>query len=279
MSSSNKFNAILFNLSGVGVLLTVAVYAVYSFVTTPISAPCSQRFPSGQQFTLNGIHGVPLSSAELQGRAGTREWGLMKNAKVINGAAGRAGGSLEVTLASTEDEELVNQNGVGFIWPVAELSDAPSACLSYSVFVPAGFAFKEHGRLPGLYGATDLAQIDEALPEDGFATRMGWAQQGDVGVDVIANGGGYFDATERKKIWPTGRWVAIDQEVKLNTPGRADGELRLWIDGDLVINQNRVKLRKTADTSFSGVVGDVAYSRAHGEVAKLLISPFMVQWQ
>jgi hypothetical protein len=279
MSLSNKFNSILFNLAGAAVLLTVVGYAGYEAVTTPAFERCTARFPSGQQFALNGLRGTPLSPIELQGRAGSREWGLLKNAQVINNAAGRPGGSLEVTLASTDDEEKVTQNGVGFVWPVPELGKATSACLSYSVFVPAGFLFSAQGHLPGLYGATDLAQIDEELPQDGFATRMSWAQAGFAGVAITANGGGYFNGPDRAVVWPTGRWVDIEQEVKLNSPARDNGELRIWMNGKLILNQDRVKLRKTANTGLSGVVADVAYDRAIGDPVKILVSPFMLQWQ
>jgi hypothetical protein len=261
------------------VLLTAGGYAVYEAVTTPAALPCAARFPSGQQFALTGLRGAPLTSIELQGQSGSREWGLLKNAQVLNNAAGRPGGSLEVQLASTDDEEKVNQNGVGFVWPVPEVGKAASACLSYSVLVPAGFTFAYQGHLPGIYGATDLEQIDAAMPEDGFATRMSWAQAGFAGVALIANGGGYFDGPQRGYLWPTGRWVDVQQEVKLNTPARDDGELRIWIDGKLILNQNRVKLRKTANTGLSGVVADVGYARDMGDPAKILISPFMLQWQ
>ncbi len=279
MSSSNKFNSILFNLAGVAVLVTVAGYAAYEAVTTPAFSRCSARFPSGQQFTLNGARGSPLTAIELQGRSGSREWGLLKNAQVLNNAANRPGGSLEVNLASTNDEEKLNQNGVGFVWAVPEVGKAASACLSYSVFIPAGFSFSRPGHLPGIYGATDVEQIDQPLPEDGFAARMSWAQAGFAGVAITANGGGYFDGPERVLLWPTGRWVDIEQEVKLNTPARDNGELRLWIGGKLVLNQNRVKLRKTANTILSGVVGDITYAEGQGDAAKILVSPFMLQWQ
>jgi hypothetical protein len=280
MSSSNKFNAILFNLSGVAVLLTVAGYAGYSYLNTPEVVRCSARYPSGQQLALNGLHGIPLTPGELQGRSGSREWGLLKNVKIVNNVAGHAGGTMEVTLASTEDEEKAHQNGVGYIWPLAELSKVQSACLSYSVLVPVGFGFKEQGWLPGLFGAADATQIDDALhPEDGFAARMSWAAKGEVGVDVRSPIGVYWDGGDRIHHLPTGKWVEIEQEVQLNVPGQQNGELRVWIDGALTINRVNVIFRKTAGQGLSGVVADVAYATTPSDVATVLLSPFMMQWQ
>jgi hypothetical protein len=280
MSSSNKFNSILFNLSGVGVLLTVAGYAIYSYVTTPEVVRCTARYPSGQQLALNGLHGIPLSPGELQGRSGSREWGLLKNAKITNNHGGHAGSVMEVTLASTDNEEKIHQNGVGYVWPLSEITKVQSACLSYSVLVPASFAFKEYGWLPGLFGAADANQIDEPLhPEDAFAARMGWASQGEVGVDLRSPAGNYWNGGDRVHKWPTGKWVGIEQEVQLNAPGQENGELRVWIDGKLTLNKSNLVFRKTAGQGLTGVIADVAYATTPSDVATVLLSPFMVQWQ
>lgn len=55
------------------------------------------------------------------------------------------------------------------------------------------------------------------------------------------------------RAWPAGsdvlvvgRWHQIDAEIRMNTPGLADGVLRLWVDGQLVIDQRSVLLRTTA---------------------------------
>jgi hypothetical protein len=279
MSTSPDLRSIAFNVAGGGVLLIVASYMVYSYVTTPAIVACTSRYPAGQQFTLRNSSGKPLSVAELQGHTGSREWGLLKNAKVL---AGERGESLEVTLASTdtEEEETASQNGVGFVWPVRELGKASAACLSYGVFIPAGFAFKEPGLLPGLYGASDLSQIDELAPDDSFVSRMGWSNGGDVGVDVrVPAHNGYWEGATRKKRWATGRWVRVEQEIALNAPGQADGALRVWIDGALTINRTQMVLRKSALSVLSGVVSDIGYARSLSDVATLRVSPFIVQWQ
>jgi hypothetical protein len=279
MSTTPDLKSIAFNVAGGGVLLVVAGYMAYSYFTTPAILACTSRYPAGQQFTLRGSSGKPMSTAELQGRTGSREWGLLKNAKVL---AGEHGESLEVTLASTEteEEETASQNGVGFVWPIRELGKASGACLSYGVFLPQGFAFKEAGLLPGLYGASDISQIDELAPEDSFATRMGWSNGGDVGVDVRAPArNGYWEAPSRKKIWSTGRWVRVEQEIALNAPGQTDGALRIWIDGALTINRTGLMLRKSHLSGLSGVVSDIGYARTLSDVAALRVSPFVVQWQ
>lgn len=277
MSASPDLKSIAFNVAGAAVLVVVVGYMIVSYVTTPAVMACTARYPAGQQFTLRNSSGHPMSAIELQGRTGSREWGLLKNAKVIGGQTGE---SLEVKLAATDDEDLPSQNGVGFVWPIRELTKANSACLSYYAYLPAGFAFKEAGLMPGLYGASDITQIDELQPEDSFAMRMGWAPNGDVGVEVRApTRGGYWEAAGRKKIWPTGRWVRVEQEVALNAPGGEDGAMRIWIDGALTINRTGITLRKSSLSVLTGVVADIGYARTLSDVASLRFSPFMVQWQ
>ncbi|MBK9080350.1 MAG: hypothetical protein IPL91_15240 [Hyphomicrobium sp.] len=279
MSSTSK-NSIIFNIAGAGVLLTVAGYIVTSFITTPAVLPCTQRFPAGHQLSFDGPGGRAMSAIDLQARFGTRQWGLSKNVEIVKAGGKSTVNSLEVTLAPIDDDEGTTQNGVGFTWAPQGLEKGTSACLSYSVFLPDGFGFNEPGHMPGLYGASDVTQIDELAPSDSFAVRVGWGQAGDSGLDVrIPDSSGYWETPPRKAIWPTGRWVSVEQEIKLNTPDQADGYVRLWIDGALTINRGSIILRKSAQSGLSGVVSDIRYARTVSKLAKIRVSPFVLQWQ
>ena len=44
---------------------------------------------------------------------------------------------------------------------------------------------------------------------------------------------------------PLGRWFSLEMKVKLNTPGKRDGELRVWIDGREVLTCTQVFFRTT----------------------------------
>lgn len=278
--SSPSMNSILFNVAGGAVLLTVAGYMATSLFMTPTVLPCGTRYPAGFQWTYDGPGGKPLHPVDLQARSGSREWGLLKNAAIVPGAGPSKDSVLEVHLAATGDDEGGTQNGVGFTWQPHELAKATSACLSYSVFLPEGFAFHEQGVLPGLFGASDISQIDDLKPDDSFALRVGWGQAGDAGLDVrIPATSGYWETPPRKTTWPLGRWVSIEQEVKLNTPGHEDGLMRLWVDGALTIDRGGMPLRKTAQSELSGVVSDIGYARTISAPAKVRISPFVLQWQ
>ncbi len=279
MSSSRSINTMIFNVAGVAVLLTAAGYMLTSYVMTPAVLPCTDRLSGGIQMTFDGANGKPLTPVELQGRSGSREWGLLKNAKAVP-AKGQTGSVLEVSLASTDNEEMTSQNGVSFTWQPHELAKASSACLSYSVYLPEKFPFSEPGFLPGLFSANDTSQLDEQEAYDGFVTRIGWAQSGDFGVDMrVRTAKGYWEGATRKTVWPLGRWVKIEQEVKLNTPGQPDGVMRVWIDGALTINDAGLTLRDSAQSVLSGVVSDIGYAWTLGTVETIRLTPFVIQWQ
>lgn len=42
------------------------------------------------------------------------------------------------------------------------------------------------------------------------------------------------------------RWYAVEQHIKLNTPGRNDGILRAWIDGRMAFEKTDVRMRDTS---------------------------------
>jgi hypothetical protein len=273
-------NAILFNVSGAAVLLTVAGYMSYAFFHTEAATPCTARYPAGVQFAFDDHAGNVLTPIELQGRVGSREWGVLKNANIVRSKDNPGGASLEVAMAPAGDDDIPGRSGVGFAWPTAELAQAQSACLSYSVFMPGTFAFSEPGHLPGLYAASDVGELDETKPEDGFAARLGWHRGGTAGVDVRAAGAeeSWQGAVSGNK-WPKGRWVPVEQEVILKSPaGGKTGTIRMWIDGKLQVENASVPLG--SDSKLSGVVADIGYTRAaESEPDTLRLSPFVVQWQ
>lgn len=49
------------------------------------------------------------------------------------------------------------------------------------------------------------------------------------------------------------RWYSVEQHVKLNTPGKADGVLRAWIDGQLVFERHNIRYRDTEALKIESV--------------------------
>jgi hypothetical protein len=60
------------------------------------------------------------------------------------------------------------------------------------------------------------------------------------------------------------RWYSVEQQVKLNQPGKLDGEIRAWVDGELVFERTGLRLRDVADLRVESVWMNVY----HGGTAK-----------
>ena len=59
---------------------------------------------------------------------------------------------------------------------------------------------------------------------------------------------------------PRGRWFRVSQEVVLNDVGVANGVIRVWLDGALVIEKERLTIRSNPATLIGTVKADVHYS-------------------
>jgi hypothetical protein len=67
---------------------------------------------------------------------------------------------------------------------------------------------------------------------------------------------------------PTGRlqknrWYAIEQYVKLNTPGKADGILRAWVNGQLALSKEDIRFRDVPSLKVESVWLNVYHGGIH----------------
>lgn len=59
-----------------------------------------------------------------------------------------------------------------------------------------------------------------------------------------------------------GRWYLVETEVKLNTPGQSDGEVRVWIDSKLLMEKKAMNLTATVAAPINSVLFGGWYSNA-----------------
>jgi hypothetical protein len=117
------------------------------------------------------------------------------------------------------------------------------------------------GKLPGFAGTYNRAGWG-GRKADG---KNGWSARGaffkwkpdPVRVDNLRGIGSYvyyagmksdYGATwgwnqGRTGVLEKNRWYSVEQYVRLNTPGRADGVLRAWVDGELVFERDDLRYR------------------------------------
>ncbi|MFN5608977.1 MAG: polysaccharide lyase [Holosporales bacterium] len=147
------------------------------------------------------------------------------------------------------------------------------ATLSYDILVPKEFAFGKGGKLPGLYGLNENLKkppsgCDHSQIVNGFSARLMWRENGAASIYVYAPdapnqheltqkvnaskacgtylGRGSFTLTPDRR-------TRIKQEILLNTPGRADGVLRLWVDGVLTFEDTAVVWRINSNVRLKGL--------------------------
>src|SRR5262249_5954633 len=105
--------------------------------------------------------------------------------------------------------------GTTFPWHPRVLKGKASACLSYSMLLPADFEFHRGGVLPGIAGTDGAEQGDK------FAVQLAWRTTEGGGVTLRARESGVsrgMPAELQTFELPRGRWIKVEQEVVLNTP-------------------------------------------------------------
>ena len=161
-------------------LLTVALMINSSFSEKTVPG-CEMRYANAGIFALNRSSGELLDAASLQSKLYGDDWGLLDNVS-IDGNEG-AGNRPSMTVrfqpggGKFDARRRTADSGVGFTWRPRQLTDARSACVSYSFWLPESFDFSDGGVLPGLFG--------QALPagkDENFSVRMRWLKNGKLGV-------------------------------------------------------------------------------------------------
>lgn len=279
MSNRAAYN-LIFNAVGVLIGVTVVGYIAWSLFQIEQEEPCRARYPAPTRFSLQTPAGALLSPIELQGRAGLGEWGVLDNAKVVP-IVEAPGTALQVKLAPVANEAVHsdrNANGVDFRWAPLGMKSASAACLDYSVFIPEKFPFNdEGGALPGVFGGPPPpAKAGEA---NRFAARLQWTADGKGILYVAPAGSGFRGINLSGFPLEPGHWMRVQQEVVLNTPGEANGIVRLWTDGALKVEDKGVDLRKDKADLINGVLADIGYLRQPGAAASLRFSPFEISWR
>jgi hypothetical protein len=127
--------------------------------------------------------------------------------------------------------------------------------LRYRLRFAEGFDFGKGGKLPGLYGGRKISGGHIPDGSDGFSTRFMWRAGG---------AGEVYAYLPSSVTWGTslgrgsfrfqpGRWHCLEQEVSLNTPGRPDGFVHVWLDGRPVFAQEGLVFRTVATLRIEGV--------------------------
>ncbi len=124
------------------------------------------------------------------------------------------------------------EGGAGWRWRFRKEGQA-SAELEYRLLLEPGFQFVKGGKLPGLCGGPRTVSGGmECTGYDGWSVRLMWRREGrgEAYVYHAAKTSDYGDHIPFSEDYrfPIGRPVTVRMRVDMNTPGRADGRLRVW---------------------------------------------------
>ena len=271
----------------------VAGWVIYSMLASDAPAVCEGRYASSTRFAFTDEAGQPLSDSELQARVGSNEWGVLDNSSIVAGKRGAPSKYiLEVNIQKGTGSGLRStqpRGGISFVWSPFDMKQQPAnaACLSYSLFLPPDFQFGAGGTLPGLFIGTDFDPRGGPEIGAGAGARLGWQKDGVIGVNLqFAGKDGWQNppVVHAQTSWPRGRWVAVEQEVILNSAGKKDGMVRLWLDGMLAAENKSIGLRGDESLTLSGVLADVHYGTLSNsglapKDTQIRMTPFVLRWQ
>ncbi|KAI0373148.1 hypothetical protein BV20DRAFT_938489 [Pilatotrama ljubarskyi] len=171
------------------------------------------------------------------------------------------------------------QGGISFYAPgpsSVDLTTAKEVTFGYSVFFPSGTQFVKGGKLPGLYGGDS---DDEAVSCSGgrrdngcFSARLMWrtngagelytylppdydANQAVCDIPPFSTCNDVYGASVGRGAftWKTGGRTTMSQRVRLNDPGKENGELELFVNGKSVVNVGGLVLRDSSSGRIRGI--------------------------
>lgn len=189
--------------------------------------------------------------------------GRPENLEIISDAAAYQGKSLRVryprgshggnpaNLGGTQYHASFGRLGLPFF---------DELYLRYYVRLDPGFDFVQGGKLPGPAGGASNSGGRIPTGSDGFSVRLMWRREGRIviyaylptsqtwGTDFPWDYGGTW-----RKLIP-GRWTALEIRVKLNTPGRSDGEIDCWLDGERACEVRNLRFRDVDSLKIDNIM-------------------------
>jgi hypothetical protein len=189
-----------------------------------------------------------------------RHWGL-KNVEVVQDPDGKHGACLRVTYPEGSASPTVTKTSkapVGGAQFYADLNMAPreSLHLRYYVRFAEGFDFVKGGKLPGLFGGEVGSGGHIPDGTNGLSTRCMWRTGGDGEVYAYLPTSKEHGTSLGRGNWTfkPGQWYLVEQEVNLNTPGKEDGSIKVWIGEKPVLHETNLLFRTIESLKIEGIL-------------------------
>ncbi|MGB3612608.1 MAG: polysaccharide lyase, partial [Elainellaceae cyanobacterium] len=127
--------------------------------------------------------------------------------------------------------------------------------LSYDLRFSDDFDFVKGGKLPGLFGGAGASGGNIPDGTNGFSARLMWRRDGQGEVYAYLPTSDGYGTSIGRGAWTfmPGQWHTVEQEVVLNQPGQDDGQVRVWLDGNLMLKESGLIFRTTDKLKLDGL--------------------------
>jgi hypothetical protein len=147
------------------------------------------------------------------------------------------------------------EGGAGWRMPFGKHETAE---MSYTLRFSKDFDFVKGGKLPGLCGGPEnVSGGRPANGTNGFSARLMWRKDGRGEAYVYHKNqkGDYGDsfAFPADFLFPTDTPVKLRLAVSMNTPGKRNGALRVWIDEKLLVERSDMEWRSVDSFGVDGL--------------------------
>lgn len=164
-----------------------------------------------------------------------------QNVKILND------GTLEVAFpaGSFSPERSTVVWGFWAICPFESSEKTTHAKLSYTLTFAGNFDFVKWGKLPGLCGGTCPRWGENTW--DGFSTRFMWRRKGALEVYLYSPSASEQSVGRGMFTFEPWKTYRISQEIQMNTPGKSDGSIQVFIDEKLVYTNTAMFFRNSSE--------------------------------
>lgn len=149
-------------------------------------------------------------------------------------------------LRVTYPRGAVGPNDGGAQWVMdLDSNAADELYTSYRLRFPDGFQPVKGGKLPGLSGGARNAGGNKPDGSDGWSARIMW-RRGAAAVQYVYHPDqptAFGEDLEWDRVFPTGQWITVETRVRMNAPGRHNGIVQTWMDGELVLDRTDIRFR------------------------------------
>ena len=159
-----------------------------------------------------------------------------------------------------------SSNQGGCQWPTKFNTGYQDLWLQYRVKFEGEFDWVKGGKLPGLFGGERpgggvVSGGHKPDGTDGFSTRFMWEDGGKAMLYAYHMGqpDSYGDnihlkySNGKRVQFKAGQWYELTQHVKLNTPGKANGFVHVWLDDKIVLDRNDLAFRAIESIGIDGL--------------------------